>query len=149
MAISLFLMGVWNGFHCSSALSFGCLGSKQDEKEKWMRCMGKRLLHCGGGVLQLLLQLWECLNVCLLWSEWWCHTGGRRRRRRWGITKYERDLLSVQWRSSVLHVAVTQAATALANCDHFSIHISYLASELIFKPPPHPNITVIRYTYLL
>ena len=36
-----------------------------------------------------------------------------------------------------LRLAVTQAATAHSNCDHFSIYISQLACALIFTPPSH------------
>lgn len=34
-------------------------------------------------------------------------------------------------------MAATQGGIEHGNCDHFSIYISQLASELTFKPPTH------------
>lgn len=120
------------------------------KRKKWMRCVGKKLLHCGGGVLQLFLQLQECLNMCLPRSEQWWHTGigegadkacVKRRQQKWSCCYCPPN--------ARLHLAVTLAVTAHGNCDNFSISISKLASEHIFKPPSRHSNTVIRYTYVV
>lgn len=141
------------GRHCSGVLSFRCLGREQDEKEKWMRCMGKRVLHCGWGGLQLLWQPRKCLNVYLLWSE--LHQqrerGGdvEQRKERWkGICFIFLYYLFIYFFAphNVFASGCNPGTTSYANCDHFSIYISQLARELIFKPPP-PCLTntAVRY----
>lgn len=139
MAISLFLMGVWDGFYCGAALSFRCPGSKQDEKEKWMRCTGRRVLYCGGGVLWLLLSSCENVLICVYFDQSSAARGrvqGTRERER---KVRKRPVLCPLRRYVCLDLAATQAATPHANCDNFSIYISLLASQLIFKPPHTPT----------
>lgn len=127
------------GSHCSGALSFRCLGRERDEKEKWMRVHGGRDFSIVVEVCSNYCCGHENVLMCVYFDQsragiegGWVGGGflGRTREK----SKQQREICSLST-EACLHLAIAQTATAHANCDHFSICISQLASELILKPP--------------
>lgn len=133
MAISLFLMGVWDGLHCHAVLSFikpgrGAELNKVPEvrweetspTEVWQRCV---LTHC-----------WIHKNV------YWCvfSLAGNK------VTKWEHTQAKFKKKEAserelspeaklCLHLdCVIQASGAHTNCIHFSIYIIQLAGGSFF-----------------